>query len=220
MGKTIRCKACHRIVPANPRLKNNEQGYCGATSCQSKRKAEWEKAKIARDPRYKAKRDKSKSKYEKKNPGRSGRYRANNPKAYERNLSLQYKRDQNRRELKATETGPKRGLSAPDASSEKSDVNTDSFETTRPDLATTDALRNETDIKPGIYEISAKKCDLATTDALKGEFLIIPTEYINLATTDAFDFRKSSIYPPDQSITQKEAGNENRKNPHQTGPDP
>ena len=220
MGKTIRCKACHRIVSANPRLKNNEQGYCGATFCQSKRKAEWEKAKIAKNPDYKSKRVQSKSKYEKKNPGRSRRYRESNPKSRERNLLRQSERDQNRRELKAKGADQKRQQSAPDASCKKFNVNTDSFEITSPDLATTDALGNETVIKPGIYEISAKKCDLATTDTLKGEFLIIPKQYIDLATTDAFDFRKNSIYPPDQSITQKEVDNENRKNPHQTGPDP
>jgi hypothetical protein len=220
MGKTIRCKGCYRIVPANPRLKNNEQRYCGETLCQSIRKAEWEKAKIAKDPGYKTKRDQTKSKYEKKNPGRSSQYRASNPKSHERNLLLQSKRDQKRRELKAREDDKNRELSTTDASCEKSVVNTDGFEITSPDLATTDALRNEIVIKPGVYEISAKKCDLATTDALKDKFLIIPVEYINLATTDAFDFRKNSVYPPDQTIIQKEVGNENRKKPHQTGSDP
>jgi hypothetical protein len=220
MGKTIRCKCCHRIVPANPRLKNNEQGYCGAPLCQNKRKAEWEKAKIARDPGYKVKRAQSKSKYETKNPGRSSQYRANNPKSRDRNLLLQSKRDRKRRELKAREAGQNRELSATDASGEKSIVNTDCFEIASSDLATTDALRNEMGIKPGIYEISLKKCDLATTDALNGKFYIIPVEYIDLATTDAFDFRKNSLYHSKQTTIQKEVGNENRKKPHQTGSDP
>lgn len=220
MGKTIRCKGCHRIVPANPRLKNNEQGYCGAPVCQNKRKAEWEKAKLARDPSYKAKRAQTKSKYEKKNPGRSRQYRACNPKSHERNLLLQSKRDLKRRELKASEADQNSELSPTDASCEKSNVNTNSYEITDPNLATTDAFRKEIDIKPGIYEISAKQCNLATTDTLKDKFLIIPAQYIDLATTDTFDFRRNSFYPLDQTINPKEVGNENRKKPHQTESDP
>ncbi len=220
MRKTIRCKGCRRIVPANPRLKNNEQRYCGATPCQSKRKAEWHKAKIARDPGYKNQRAQDKSKYEKRNPGRSSRYRAANPKSSKRNRLLQIQRDQKRREQKALSTDQNSESPAPDASGDKICINTDSYNESAPNLDTTDTSDNKILFKPGIYEISAKNCDLATTDALKGKILIIPAEYIDLVTTDAIDFRKISLYSPGQPITPKEESDENRKTSHQTGPDP
>jgi len=220
MGKTIRCKCCRRIVPANPRLKDNEQGYCGQTPCQSERKAEWHKAKIARDPGYKNQRAQDKSEYEKRNPGRSSRYRANHPKACERNLLLQSERDRKRRERRAREADQNREPSAADASIEKNRINTDNYDIRTADLDTTDALRNEILIKPGIYEISAKNYNLDTTDVLKGKFIIIPEQYIDLATTDAIDFIKNSLYPHGQPITPKEEADENRKTSHQTRADP
>ena len=220
MRKTIRCKGCRRIVPANPCLKNNEQRYCGATPCQSKRKAEWHKAKIARDPGYKDQRAQDKSQYEKRNPGRSSRYRAANPNSSKRNRLLQLQRDQKKRKRKVLSADQNSESPAPDVSGEKININTGGYENVALDLATTDALDKEVLFKPGVYEISAKNCDLATTDTSKGKFLIIPEEYIDLATTDAIDFRKISLYSPGQPITPKEENDENRKTPHQTGPDP
>lgn len=220
MRKMIRCKGCRRIVPANPRLKNNEQRYCGDTPCQSKRKAEWHKAKIARDPAYKDQRAQDKSEYEKRNPGRWSRYRTANPNSSKRNRLLQVQRDQKRRERKALSVDQNSESRAPDTSEEKININTGGYENTASDLATTDALDKEILLKPGIYVISAKNCDLATTDASKGKFLIIPEEYIDLATTDAIVFHKISLYSPGQQITLKEESDENRKTSHQTRPDP
>lgn len=220
MVKTIRCKGCRRIVPANPRLKDNEQCYCGATSCQSKRKAEWHKVKIVSDPAYKDQRAQDKSEYEKRNPGRSSRYRAANPESSERNRLAQIQRDQKRLARKALAAEQNSGPAAPDASGEIILINTDGYEKKSHDLATTDASYNEILFKPGIYEISQKNCDLATTDALNGKFLIIPEKYINLATTDAIDFLKSGLYSPGQLITPKEEIDENRKKTRQAGPDP
>jgi hypothetical protein len=219
MVKTIRCKGCRRIVPANPRLKKNEQSYCGATACQSKRKAEWHKAKIASDPAYKDQRAQDKSEYEKRNPGRSSRYRAANQESSERNRLLQIQRDQKRLKRKEPEAGQNSEPGAPDSSGEKIRINTDGYEKLEQNLATTDASGKEILFKPGIYEISQKNCDLATTDALKGKFLIIPKEYIDLATTDAIDFCKTGLYSSCQPITPKEETDENRKTSHQTGPD-
>lgn len=220
MGKTIRCKCCRRVVPANPRLKDNEQGYCGQTRCQSERKAMWHKAKMARDPGYKNQRAQDKSEYEKRNPGRSSRYRASHSKSCERNRLLQSERDRKRRERRAREADQNREASTADASKEKNIINTDNYERRTTDLDTTDALCKEFIIKPGIYDISAKKCNLATTDALKGKFIIIPAQYIDLATTDAIDFVKSSLYPHGQPTTPKEEADENRKTSHQTRADP
>jgi hypothetical protein len=50
--KTIRCKCCGKIVPANPRLKN--QLYCSKPECQRERKRLWQNDKLKTDPDYRA----------------------------------------------------------------------------------------------------------------------------------------------------------------------
>ena len=51
MKPMIKCANCGRIVPANPRVKN--QKYCNRKACQRVRKNKWKQSKIAYDPDYK-----------------------------------------------------------------------------------------------------------------------------------------------------------------------
>jgi endogenous inhibitor of DNA gyrase (YacG/DUF329 family) len=44
MKTMIKCANCGRIVPANPRLKN--QKYCNRNACQRVRKNKWKQSKI------------------------------------------------------------------------------------------------------------------------------------------------------------------------------
>lgn len=215
MVQMIRCNGCQRYVPGNPRIK--DQSYCNRTACQNKRKGKWENAKIASDPGYKARREKSKAKSRKKNPGYWVQRRAKDPDYCKRNRQLQKKRDQKRRERKARNEAVEASIREPDALSDKNSVNTICFESPEPNLAKTDTLSQLIGIKPGIYEISSENCDLAKTDALKAKYLIIPAQYIDLANTDTFDFNKFIPYPPGQTKTPKEAEDENRKETHQTG---
>jgi len=51
MKPMIKCANCGRMVPANPRIKN--QNYCNRKACQRVRKNKWKQSKIASDPDYK-----------------------------------------------------------------------------------------------------------------------------------------------------------------------
>lgn len=51
MKPMIKCANCGRMVPANPRVKN--QNYCNRKACQRVRKNKWKQSKIASDPDYK-----------------------------------------------------------------------------------------------------------------------------------------------------------------------
>lgn len=50
--RTFICSSCRRIMPANPRVKN--QRYCGQDACQRERKRKWQQAKMATDADYRA----------------------------------------------------------------------------------------------------------------------------------------------------------------------
>ena len=50
--RTFTCSCCRRVLPANPRLK--EQHYCRQSRCQRARKSKWQRQKIASDPDYQA----------------------------------------------------------------------------------------------------------------------------------------------------------------------
>ena len=51
MKLMIKCANCGRMVPANPRVKN--QTYCNRKTCQRVRKNKWKQNKMASDPDYK-----------------------------------------------------------------------------------------------------------------------------------------------------------------------
>jgi len=50
--RTFTCSCCRRVLPANPRIK--EQHYCSQARCQRARKSKWQRQKIASDPDYQA----------------------------------------------------------------------------------------------------------------------------------------------------------------------
>jgi hypothetical protein len=50
MARTFTCICCRRILPANPRCKDQE--YCGAAACQRERKRKWQARKMNADPEY------------------------------------------------------------------------------------------------------------------------------------------------------------------------
>lgn len=62
----IRCKNCRRLVPANPRLK--EQEYCGQKQCQQARKNEWRRQQRKKDPLYRRDERDSRQKWIENNP--------------------------------------------------------------------------------------------------------------------------------------------------------
>ncbi len=62
----IRCKSCRRLVPANPRLK--EQEYCGQKQCQQARKNEWRRQQRKKDPLYRRDERDSRQKWIENNP--------------------------------------------------------------------------------------------------------------------------------------------------------
>ncbi|MCF8037263.1 MAG: hypothetical protein K9K62_10360 [Desulfobacteraceae bacterium] len=94
MSQMIRCKHCHRWVPANPRIK--DQQYCGRKKCQRARKTEWQRSRLKVDPQYKANQDEARAKWRRKNSGYSKQYRDANPAYCDSNRTLQKKRDQKR----------------------------------------------------------------------------------------------------------------------------
>ncbi len=50
MAHTFTCSCCRRVLPINPRCK--EQEYCGAAICQRERKRKWQARKMNTDPEY------------------------------------------------------------------------------------------------------------------------------------------------------------------------
>jgi hypothetical protein len=66
MQKTITCKNCSKTVPANPRLKGNQE-YCNAKECQNARKRANKEQRKAADPEGFAKREKKKNETYNKN---------------------------------------------------------------------------------------------------------------------------------------------------------
>lgn len=50
MAHTFTCRCCRRVLPTNPRCKDQE--YCGAVICQRERKRKWQARKMNTDPEY------------------------------------------------------------------------------------------------------------------------------------------------------------------------
>lgn len=50
MAHTFTCSCCRRVLPTNPRCKDQE--YCGAATCQRERKRKWQVRKMNTDPEY------------------------------------------------------------------------------------------------------------------------------------------------------------------------
>ena len=99
---TFRCACCKRILPRDPRVKN--QRYCGAKACQRARKSKWQRQKLELDPDHRANKRESQRVWQDKNPSYWQQYRNKNPYYCERNRQLQRARDRARHRTAATET--------------------------------------------------------------------------------------------------------------------
>ncbi len=95
MKPKIRCQHCHRKVPVNPRLKNQE--YCNRKRCQRARKTQWERRKIAADEDYRLNRMESRKNWQEKNPGYFAEYRRTHPDYAKENRKKQKLRDAKRK---------------------------------------------------------------------------------------------------------------------------
>jgi hypothetical protein len=80
MQKTITCIHCGETVPANPRLKK-DQNYCNKKACQNERKRVWYQAKIASDTEYLERQKECKKQWRKKKPAHKyqNQYRHTHP---------------------------------------------------------------------------------------------------------------------------------------------
>lgn len=67
MARTFTCICCRRILPANPRCK--EQEYCGTASCQRERKRRWQARKMATDADYRENQREAFRSWCERNPG-------------------------------------------------------------------------------------------------------------------------------------------------------
>ena len=76
--KTFRCKHCHRSLPADPRVK--DQQYCSQADCQAARKKAWLRKKMATDPDYVENQCLAQKKWRENHPGYWRNYRKKHPK--------------------------------------------------------------------------------------------------------------------------------------------
>ena len=90
----IKCANCRRMVPANPRVKN--QNYCNRKACRRAGKNKWKQSKIASDPDYKNDQRDYHKQWIEQHPGYYRNYRKQNPDYCDRNRELQKKRDKKR----------------------------------------------------------------------------------------------------------------------------
>lgn len=68
------CKGCHRERPRNPRLKPDEQSYCGSRRCQNARKRRSDAGRM-RDPTYAADRREGKRAWRRRHAREDAAYR-------------------------------------------------------------------------------------------------------------------------------------------------
>jgi len=125
MQKTIKCLYCGEIVPANPRLKGN-QNYCNKKACQNARKLAWYRARIASDSGYAQRQANCKQQWRKNKPANKyqNQYRHTHPAYVERNREQQKERNRKRRLSQKKDASEKivkiDALFSPSSSNEKS----------------------------------------------------------------------------------------------------
>jgi hypothetical protein len=95
MIRSIRCAHCRRLVPANPRVKN--QRFCPRAACQRARKTAWQREKMATDSDYRANQRACQRSWQQAHPHYWQAYRRRRPGYRERNRRLQTLRDATRR---------------------------------------------------------------------------------------------------------------------------
>lgn len=81
------CSCCGRVFIRSPRNKN--QCFCSNPQCQRKRKALWQKNKMARDESYRLNHATSQQEWIRNNPGYWKGYRNRKPEKAQRNRDLQ-----------------------------------------------------------------------------------------------------------------------------------
>ena len=88
-----RCPFCRgRFTP----LRNPNQRYCSASSCQKKRKNNYKREKLKIDADYQANQSKAQKNWSKQHPDYWKRYRSRNPEYTESNRIAQRNRNTNR----------------------------------------------------------------------------------------------------------------------------
>ncbi len=90
MKLMIKCANCGRMVPANPRVKN--QKYSTRKACQRVRKNHWNQTKTSSEPDYKNDQRDYHKQWIDKHPGYYPNYRKHNPDYCDRNRDLPTKR--------------------------------------------------------------------------------------------------------------------------------
>lgn len=98
----LRCVHCGRVVPANPRIKN--QTHCNLEACRRDKKRVWQREKMATDPDYKANQRECNKAWQERNPQYWQAYRKNHPEATERNRIQQRERNRRRRKIAKMDT--------------------------------------------------------------------------------------------------------------------
>lgn len=95
MSKTRRCPYCQRSFL--PSLYRPQQEVCSHPECQQRRRADYHRKKIARDPEYHQVVLESQKKWRVRHPDYEQQRRQANPKLVESNRERQRHRDQKRR---------------------------------------------------------------------------------------------------------------------------
>ena len=98
MQSTFICQGCKIAQPINPKLKGNQK-YCGDPQCQRKRKAAWQKHKMATDVNYKQSQYELVQQWRKNKPAHKyqSQYRKDHPSYVKNNSDKQRIRNQQRR---------------------------------------------------------------------------------------------------------------------------
>jgi len=103
--ESVRCAHCGRVVPANPRIKN--QTHCNLEACRRDKKRLWQRQKMATDSEYRANQKDCWKDWRERNPQYWKEYRSSHPEAEERNRLKQRERNRARREIAKMDTsGP------------------------------------------------------------------------------------------------------------------
>jgi len=113
--KPVPCLCCGTFfVP-----RNKDQQYCSKPACRRKRKARWQKEKLAIDPDYKETQRLSNNKWHENNPDYWKQYRDRNPKKAERNRLLQKNRNMKQKKKQAQKSSNAMDIAKMDAGKSK-----------------------------------------------------------------------------------------------------
>lgn len=91
---SIRCAHCGRVVPANPRIRN--QTHCSREACRRDKKRLWQRRKMASDADYKANQRDCAKAWRDQTPNYWKEYRESHPEAVEKNRIKQRERNSKR----------------------------------------------------------------------------------------------------------------------------